>query len=76
MEIPVFNNVILDFRAKKDFSKYLDEFEIREHKFKYYVPKRYKKKARKKREINEWLWYARWYFSQKPETGNLEVLFK
>lgn len=79
-ELPVFTNIILNFEATKDFSKYLKEFEIEEHKFKYYQERRKKKsKMRKKKRdksINEWLWYARFYFSAKPKTGKLEVLFK
>ncbi len=84
-EIPVFKNVILDYNAKEDFSKYLKLFEIKEHKFKYYKPinrKRKKKltkkdkKERRKEMLNDYLWYAKFYFSQKPTKGSLEVIFK
>lgn len=82
IEIPVFNNIVCDFNAIKDFSKYMKEFEIREHKF-LYIKKRIfrrrnKKKRRKKMFLkkNEWLWYARWYFSKKPMEGKMEVVFK
>lgn len=84
-EIPVFNNVILDYNAKEDFSKYLKLFEIEEHKFKYYKPinkKRKKKltkkdkKERRKEMLNDYLWYAKFHFSQKPTKGSLEVIFK
>ena len=84
-EIPVFNNVVLDYYAKKDFSRYLKLFEIEEHKFKYYKPKdknrkkkltTRQKKERRKDMLNDNLWYARFYFSQKPKVGSLEVIFK
>ena len=72
IELPIFNNVICDFKATKDFSKYLKEFEIREHNFKYHeLPK---KKSRKIQ--NETLWYTKWYFDKEPKDGFLEVIFK
>lgn len=78
VELPVFSNVVCDFNAEKDFSKYMKEFEIKEYKFVYHRKKRIKfgKIKRKEHEVNEWLWYARWYFSEKPKSGNLEVIFK
>ena len=95
-EIPLFDNIILDYKATEDFSKYLKYFEIREHNFKYYKSggiksksKKIKKKDKKKKKTkspkgkkhykkvqNEWLWYAKFYFSKKPKKGKLEVLFK
>jgi len=66
-ELPVFSNVILDFKATQDFSKYLELFEIKEHNFKWF---------RRKKSFNENIWYARFYFSQKPVKGELKVLFK
>ena len=72
IELPIFSNVICDFKATKDFSKHLREFEIREHNFKYLRVKR--KKSRKIQ--NEILWYARWYFDKEPKEGFLEVVFK
>lgn len=76
IELPIFNNVICDFKATKDFSKYLKEFEIQEYKFKYFKKTRCKKSKKRKRQLNEWIWYARWYFSNKPEKGHIEVIFK
>ena len=75
-EIPLFSNVLMNFDATEDFSKYLKEFEIKEHNFKYrYKPLRIKK-GKKPKIQNEWLWYARFYFSNKPKTGKLDVIFK
>ncbi len=84
-ELPIFENIILDYNATKDFSKYLELFEIREHKFKYYISKKRKKrilkrkngkKELKKEELNEWLWYARFYFKQKPKKGKITILYR
>lgn len=76
VELPVFNNVVCDFKAKKDFSKYLEEFDIREHNFKYLNKRKCKKTKKKKRFKNEYIFYARWYFKNKPKKGELEVIFK
>lgn len=79
LEIPVFKNVICDFNATEDFSKYLEEFDISEHNFYYYKKSRFKNKNKnkiKKRRKNEFLYYARWYFKQKPKKGYLEVIYK
>jgi len=67
-ELPVFNNVVCDFDAVKDFGKYLKQFEIREHNFKYL--------GFRKKYVNESLWYARFYFKSKPLNGELRVVFK
>lgn len=85
-EVPLFHNIILNYEATKDFSKYLDFFEIREHNFKYQYKKRIRKPfakvnkriVRKNRQktMNDTLWYAKFYFSQKPKQGKLSVLFK
>lgn len=94
VEVPLFNNVLLNYVAKKDFSKYLMYFEIREHKFWKYRRsekahrrrmERYHNKLKKghhprkprpRKKINEWLWYARFYFSKRPEKGSIDVTFK
>jgi len=83
VEIPLFENIILDYDAKKDFSTYLDYFEIKEYRFKYVkgkdlksMRKKKNKKNAKKMKVNEKLWYAKFYFSQKPLNGKLEVLFR
>jgi hypothetical protein len=74
VELPVFENIVLDFKSNGDFNNYLKEIEIREHAFKYYKPK--KRKLKDRTEINEWVWYARFYFSEKPKQGTLEVIFR
>ena len=78
VELPVFANIILAFKARKDFCKYLKHIEIREHKFSSYKKKRIfpKLRGRRFRKQNEWVWYARFYFSEKPVKGKLEVIFK
>ena len=65
IEIPLFANVFLDYRATKEFSKYLQRVEIREHPFMEYVKKKKKK--------NIWLWKAQFIFSKNPKKGKLEA---
>ncbi len=76
IELPIFNNIVCDFEATRDFSKYLEEFDITEYKFKYYKKRKCKITKKKKRFNNETIFYARWYFKNKPKTGYLEVIFK
>ncbi len=78
VEIPVFKNIILNYKATRnsEFAKYLYLFEIKEHKFKYVVSKKLKGDEKKKKELNDEIWYARFSFSKKPTTGQLSVLFK
>jgi len=64
--IPLFRNIFLDFKAKKDFSKQLDVMNIKEYKF---------KKRNRKRFINEYFWYAEFKFKSKPKDGQLRVEF-
>lgn len=84
-ELPVFSNIILDYTATEDFSKYLNLFEIREHKFKYYIEqskikkmlkRKHGKDEVKRKQLNEWIWYARFYFNEKPKKGYIEVIYK
>jgi len=81
VELPVFSNIVCDFKCKGEFSDYLNEIDIREHKFtsvrlKRIGKKKLNKKQKRKRKVNEFLWYARWYFNKRPTKGNLEVIFK
>lgn len=76
VEIPLFNNVMLEYIVKKDFSKYLSYFEIKEYNFKYVRAGTIKKAMKSKKKVNESLWYAKFYFKKKPLNGKLMVLFK
>ena len=67
-EIPLFNNVGLDYEAIEDFSRYLVKVKIIEHGFNDLV--------KGKKKLNPYLWKAIFYFKQKPTTGKLEVKFK
>lgn len=77
VEIPVFKNIILNYKTTRDsqFSKYLYLCEIREHNFKYVVSEKLEGDKKKEKELNEYIWYARFSFSKKPTTGQLKVLF-
>lgn len=72
IEIPMFNNFKMDYNATEDFSKYLQKFEIREHPYHWM----YKKHGKFKKKKNVMLWNAKFYFSEVPKTGKLEVWFK
>ena len=78
VELPVFKNVVLNFKATKEFSDYMNELEIKEYKFFYLTKKlvRVGKKKKKFRKVNEWIWYARFYFDKRPTKGELRVLYK
>lgn len=76
IELPIFNNVVCDFEATKEFSKYMEEFDITEYKFKYYKKRKCRLTKKKKRFSNETLFYARWYFKSKPKDGYIEVIFR
>ena len=58
-EIPLFKNVVLTYEVSGDFSKYLQRVEIREHDFQY------------KNEKTQWLWKAKFIFSEIPKSGKL-----
>ena len=58
-EIPLFRNVMLTYEVSGDFSKYLQRVEIREHDFQY------------KGEKTQWLWKAKFIFSEIPKKGML-----
>ena len=91
IEIPMFNNVFLNYNATKDFSKYLTHVEIKEHPFsdvllKAKLIQRFSRKNKiskesaigqliKNKKKNIYLWNARFIFSQIPKKGSLEVLF-
>jgi len=63
-EIPLFRNVMLTYEASGDFSKYLQRVEIREHDFQY------------KGEKTQWLWKAKFVFSEVPKSGMLVGKFQ
>jgi hypothetical protein len=78
VELPIFNNIVCNFKAIKDFSKYLELFEIEEYKFYHLRKKRIKTKKGHKKYFkkNELIWYARWYFKERPIKGELRVIYK
>lgn len=73
VEIPLFRNVLLDYKATEEFSKYLTKVEVIEHEFDYmYKATIFSKKFRRR---NEYLWKAIFYFSDTPKTGELKTRF-
>lgn len=92
VEIPLFDNVTLRYKAYNDFGKYLCFFEIKEHKFYSLVKNkkikdkikdknklkalRKKYKVRRIKQIDDHYWRATFYFREKPYKGKMDVLFK
>jgi hypothetical protein len=72
VEVPMFDNIFLKFKTQGEFGKYLKEIEIEEYKFKYLETPLF---GKEKRKVNEWIWYARFHFAEKPQIGRLEVIF-
>ena len=68
IEIPLFKNIGLDYKAEKEFSKYLKTFKI--------VPHEFNRMFDRKVRGNDKLWKAIWSFSEVPKTGELFVRFK
>ena len=71
VEIPLFNNVELDYKTDGEFSDKLERIRIREHQ--YY---KYKKGKVGKKKVELYKWYARFYFKDKPKNGSMEVIFQ
>ena len=69
IELPLFANIVCDYKVTQGMSKYLSRFEIVEHPFNHQI-------TSKRRVRNEYLWKAVWYFDKVPSTGTLKVKFK
>lgn len=69
IEIPLFKNVKLTYKATKDFSYYLQRVEIVEHPFNM-INKKGENKGR-----NPYLWKANFIYSKVPKEGELRVNF-
>lgn len=79
-----FGNVYLDYKCSGDFSKYLTKVEVMEIPFNYLKEKWFFSylsilklfiKNRNKKEKNDFEFRAVFYFSQKPEKGDMKLLF-
>ena len=75
VEIPLFQNIYLDYRTQGDFTKYLETVEIKEHPFNE-IERDLESKKKIKLMPNQWLWKAEFTFSQKPKIGKLITEFK
>jgi len=71
-EIEYFDNIFLDYRAKGEFGKYLKRVEITEYPFDIIKIGRFRKSLK---ERQDFIWRAKFYFSQIPKTGCLEVKY-
>lgn len=74
IEIPMFQNFRLDYKATEEFSDYLTKFEIKNHDFQYVVLGRKGRIVKSQENYN--LFKAVFTFSEIPKTGCLEVLWR
>lgn len=73
IEIPLFKNIYLDYKATKGFSKNLIRMEIIEHPFTQIVRKGKRREKITKTKKQVYLWKAVFYFKQIPKDGQLEM---
>ena len=71
VEIPLFRNVILNYKATGQCGKYLKRIKITEHPFMQIVTKKSGFAVRP----NDYLWKCLFYFDKIPKTGRLDVYF-
>lgn len=76
IELPLYDNVFLGYKAEADFSSCLDRVEIREHPFNILTFKqKLFRKGERELKPNEYLWKATFYFSRQPTSGSLKLIF-
>ena len=66
-EIPMFKNIILDYKLEGDFAKHINNIKVEEHPFKHI--------SWKKEKTNNSLWKATFTFDETPKTGSMEVSY-
>lgn len=77
-EIPIFDNVFMEYKVAKDFQKYLDNIEIIEHDFHFLEePNIFQQLLgfKKKKIRNDSDWKVRFIFNKIPRKGWLEVIY-
>ncbi len=72
-EIPLFSNVYMKYKTHGDFNKYLKGVDVIEHKF-YYIERSWIF-GKMKKQKNDSLWHAKFYFTNIPKKGFLEVSY-
>lgn len=72
-ELPIFENVFLEYKATEEFGKYLCKIEVVEHNFHYLRKGLFSRKITK--EQNDSYWKARFIFSRIPKKGELQLEF-
>ena len=74
LELPLFKNVYLDYKASKDFGKQLERVEIKEHDFDELIKSKNRKERDKVKSKGQvFLWKATFYFKEIPKEGKLEI---
>lgn len=72
-EIPLFDNIFLDYKLTGDFKKYIHKLKIEEYQVDYRKVSQNGKKKKKTRQDS--YWKATFTFTQTPKKGMLEVIF-
>jgi len=77
-ELPIFDNVFLEYKTTKDFARYLEKIEVTEHDF-WIVKqpsfwKSFLGKKQSKRKQTDY-WKARFFFKEIPKGGYLKIDF-
>lgn len=67
-----FENTFLNYKATKDFSKFLSKVEITPYTYNYKIINIFRKKYKK---LKEEYWKASFYFDKIPKKGKLEVWY-
>lgn len=72
-EIPVFDNVFLDYKLTKDFKRQIQRVEIIEHDYWHQKMGLFGRKKGKEKQTD--YWSAKFHFKEIPRTGYLEVKY-
>lgn len=73
IEIPIFYNIMLNYRAYGDFGKYLNKIKIREYNFKIQNKSKISRVVHGKEMRNQFYWKCYFIFDKKPLNGKLEM---
>lgn len=73
--LPVFGNVYINWQPTGDFRKYLEKIEIMEIPFNF-VKRRFLLPFVTKKEYNEFVFRAVFFFNKTPKDGDMKVLFR
>lgn len=67
IELPFFQNRMLQYKATDDFSKYLEKVDVVEHPF--------REEGVFSKKVNQYLWKATFTFTETPKVGKMRIEF-